>query len=94
MGNIFEIEDKSGRKIRLTEERWNHITKEHPNVVDVEEIKKALLNPTKTKHSKYDPNVVWHYRFVKGKKRYLFAAVKYLNGDGFVITSYYMRAIK
>ena len=87
MAYIFEINDKTKRFIRLTEERWKHITKEHPEVTDIEEIKETVKKPFKIKESKYDPNhVVWFYRLNKNRKRYLFVAVKYLNGDGFVIT--------
>ena len=31
---IFEIKDKTGRKIYLTKERWKHICEEHPDVSD------------------------------------------------------------
>ena len=30
MDIIFEVEDKSGRKIHLSKERWEHITTKHP----------------------------------------------------------------
>ncbi len=43
---LFEIEDKSGRKIHLTKERWSHINQEHPEIADyLEEIKETLKNP-------------------------------------------------
>jgi len=93
--NIFEIADKTGRKIRLTQERWSHITQEHPEVVSLEEVKDTLTSPLKIKSSKYSPeDVNYYYRFDKDKKKYLMVAVKYLNGDGFVITVYYLRNLK
>lgn len=95
MVNIFEVIDKSGRKIRLPQERWKHIQAEHLRIKDPEELKQTLINPLKITSSKYDPeNVCYYYRYNKNIKRYLFIAVKYLNGDGFVITSYYMRKIQ
>ena len=95
MPNIFDITDKSGRKIRLTDEAWKHISKEHPDLGSLEEIKEALINPLIIKQSKYDPETVrWYYRYNKEKRRYLFVAVKYLNREGFVITAYFMRNIK
>jgi len=95
MLNIFEIADKTGRKIRLTQERWSHITQEHPEVVSLEEVKDTLTSPLKIKSSKYSPeDVNYYYRFDKDKKKYLMVAVKYLNGDGFVITVYYLRNLK
>jgi len=91
---IFEITDKSRRKIRLPQERWNHIQREHIRVTDLDELKKTLTTPLKITSSKYDENVCYYYRFNKVIKRYLMVAVKYLNGHGFVITSYYLRNIK
>ncbi len=87
--------DKSKRIIRLTQERWKHIAKEHPEIRDFEEIKNALIFPFRIKPSKFDPEQVhYYYKFNKEKKRYLMIAVKYLNGEGFIITAYYMRRIK
>ena len=95
MNYVFEIIDKTGRKIRLTQERWSHITQEHPEVVSLEEVKDTLTSPLKIKSSKYSPeDVNYYYRFDKDKKKYLMVAVKYLNGDGFVITVYYLRNLK
>ena len=92
---IFEVVDKSGRRIRLTKEQLRHISEEHPGVTDLEEIKDALLNPIKITASKYDTEQVrYYYHYNKEKQRYLFVAVKYLNGDGFIITSYYMKRIQ
>ncbi len=95
MVHTFEVEDKTGRRIRLTKERWKHITQEHPNIQNFEELKETLINPLKIMPSTYDPeNVQYYYKFNKKKKRYLMVAVKYLNGEGFIITTYYMRNIK
>ncbi len=92
---IFEVNDRTGRIIRLTIESWRHIAQEHPAVQNIEEIKDALINPTAIKPSKYNPqNVRYYYRFNKEKGKYLFVAVRYLNGDGFIVTAYYMRNIQ
>ena len=43
---IFEIRDKSGRKIHLSDERWKHIVTEHSGLANkIEDIKDILLNP-------------------------------------------------
>ncbi len=92
MRHLFEIRDQTGRVIRLTVERWKHIAQEHPAVQNIEELKDVLMNPTVIKPSKYNPqNVRYYYRFNKEKGKYLFAAVRYLNGEGFVVTAYYVR---
>ncbi len=95
MAFIFEVTLKSGRVILLPQERWEHIMYEHPAIGSPEMIKDALLFPTKIKKSLYDPETVeWYFRYLKDKRRYLLVAVKYLNGEGFVITAYYVNTIK
>jgi len=95
---LFEIKDKTGKIIYLTGERWKHISSEHPIVVnDIENIKEVLINPLVVKESIYDVNVNFYYRYYKEKKlrsKYLMVVVKYLNGEGFVITSYYVDKLK
>ena len=95
MVDIFEVIDKSKRKIRLSTERWKHIQAEHSQINDIEELKQALISPLRITPSKYDPEqVCYYYRYNKNRKRYLFVAVKYLNGDGFIVTAYYLRKIQ
>jgi len=94
MAHVFQVVDKTARKIHLSKERWRHIAKEHPQIRDVHEIKLTLLNPLKTTPSKHDLFVRYYYRYNKETARYLMVAVKYINGEGFVITAYYMRHIK
>jgi len=92
---IFEVIDKSGRKIRLTEKQWNHIIKKHPDLSGKEEeIKEVLKRPDIILSHKFDDNSRNYYHYDKKEKGYLFVAVKYLNGDGFVITSFYTHHIK
>lgn len=97
MSIIFEVIDKSGRKIRLTKERWSHI-KKHPHMDEnkLEEIKKILIDGLIVRHSEDDENVVFYYKEFKEmpfEERYLFISVKYLNNEGFVITSFFTNKI-
>ena len=96
--NVFEVVDKSGRKIRLTKERWKHITtptSPHAYMTNyLEEIKQTLENPDKVVVSVYDDKKGNHYKYYKNNKKYLRVAVKYLNGTGFVITAYFVRNIE
>jgi len=95
MTSIFEIRDKTKRKIRLSEERWKHITAEHPNVTHIEDIQQTIINPIKITPSKYNPeNVCYYYRYDKMLRKYLMVAVRYLNGEGYIITAYHMQNIK
>jgi len=88
--NIFEITDKTGRKIRLTKERLSHIRRDHPNVQE-HEIETVLLNPIKIIQK--STNKYFYYSYFKNKNssaKYLRVIVKYLNGSGFIITSYFV----
>ena len=97
MPRIFESKDKSGRNIYLTDERWKHINKDHPEVAPyLEEIKETLKNPIKITAYEFDENVKYYYKYFKEreKAKYLLVIVKYLNNYGFIITAYFVRYIK
>ena len=98
MPNIFEVTDSTGRKIRLTKEQWNHITSPyslHPYMANyLEEIKQTLEKPDIMVPHKYDDTKANYYKFLKERKQYLLVAVKYLNGEGFVNTSFITSKIK
>ncbi len=89
MDYVFEIIDKTKRKIRLTGKQWNHITKKHPQVANCkEEIVDTIKNPLKITDYSFDENVRYYYKYLKHKispEKYLCVIVKYLNGEGFVI---------
>jgi len=97
MNPFFEVIDKTKRRIYLTRERLSHIL-EHKEIANyIEEIKDTLINPLKIYSYSYDKTVAYYYKYLKNKKsdaKYLLVAVKYLNGNGFVITSYFIRNIK
>jgi hypothetical protein len=95
MSNIFEIIDKTGRKIRLTKRQWIHIITKHPDLFEKEEkIKETLEKPEIILMHKFDRNTRNYCKYDKNEKAYLLVAVRYLNGEGFVITSFYTRKIK
>lgn len=91
---IFEVKDKSGRVIYLSDERWKHIQERHSDVKSIEDIKETVAKPFLTKQDKIDEDLQYSYRYYKEKKRYLMVAVKYLNGAGFVLTSFYTKRIR
>ena len=96
MNLIFEIIDKRGKKVRLTKEQWSKIRKKHPEVENEELIKETLENPTKITYLNYDESVYKFYRYYKKRtypEKFLMVLVKFLNGDGFIITAYYMDKI-
>lgn len=59
----------------------------------LEDIKEVVIQPDKIILSKFRENVVQYYKFNKIKKKYLLVSVKFLNGDGFVITAFYTSKI-
>lgn len=95
MNNIFEIIDKTGRNIKLTQKPWAHITTKHSYMTNyLDEIKETLINPTKIiPHIK--GNLFDYYKYHKqGKElKFLKVIVKYLNGDGFVLSAYFVQQI-
>ena len=96
MESVFEINDKSGRRIRLSNERWAHINQEHPEVAPyLEDIKDTLTNPTRIVPNEDDDNVNYYYKNFKERQlQYLLVIVKYLNNHGFIITAYFVRNLK
>jgi len=95
---VFEVVDKSDRKIRLTERQWKHVLKRHPDMTNYkEEIKETLRNPQVVLPHPYDALGKYYFSYLKHKKglyKYLLVIVKYLNGDGFVISTYFEKNIK
>ena len=96
MGRTFEVNDKSGRKIHLSKERWKHINQEHPEVAPyLEDMKNTLTSPLKIVSYEYDETVHYYYKYFKQRQLpYLLIIVKYLNGSGFIITAYFVRNIR
>ena len=97
MLNIFEINDKTKRKVRLIKKQWEHITSPtspHSYMSNyLEEIKETLVKPDKIIFSVYDKYKANYYRHYKDKRKYLRIIVKYLNGEGFIITTYFVKNI-
>lgn len=95
MDIIFETIDKTGRKIRLTKKRWEHIRIEHSDVDDYNYLKETIIHPVKVMYLERKKATFYGYfKHKKDSAKYLRVIVKYLNGEGFVITSYFVRSIK
>ena len=82
----------------MSKERWNHINQDHPEMANyIEEIKETLQKPDKTITFSFDKNIKYYYKYLKNissSAKYLLAIVKYLNGEGYIVTSYFVRRIK
>ena len=91
MDYTFEVTDKTGRKIHLSQERWRHIQK-HPYMNEhIESIKETIKDPLTIRYFDNDESTRYFYKEFKNNnplERYLLVSVKYLNGDGYIITSF------
>ena len=94
--DVFEINDKSGRKIRLTKKQWRHLAKKHPYMEKyLDEIKETLQFPDKIINRLFNKGYYYKgYKYLKQPNRFVLVVVKYLNGNGFIITSYLTEKIK
>ena len=95
---IFEVVDKTGRKIRLTNRQWGHINKRHPAVANYfEKFKGILQSPDMIKNSNINKGISLYYKYDKNLKspnKYFLMIVKYLNGDGFIVSVFFEKDIK
>ncbi len=98
MNIIFEVIDKTERILRMTDYNWDHIVKRHPEVASQKDkIIETLEKPDKITDSLEDEEVKYYYKYYKNlPSPYKFVKViaKYLNGEGFIISSHFVKAIQ
>ncbi|MEK6887744.1 MAG: hypothetical protein AABX14_02240 [Candidatus Aenigmatarchaeota archaeon] len=88
------FKDKFGRTIRLTDERLQHIIVDHPEMLKpTDKIEETLTFPSIVIKSEDDPYVWLYYRPYKysNLKSFLLVIIKISNGEGFVITAFYVK---
>lgn len=82
--------------IELTDERWYHITKEHPEVKEYrEKIQEVLTSPDYIKKSSRDAKVLLYYKYYRDifVGKFLLVVVK-KDLRSFILTCYITDAIK
>ena len=90
--NIIFIAQYKNKNIRLTEKQWNHIIFRHPIMVNkINQIIETIESPTVIKKQTY--GILKFYKHFKSINGYIMVAVKILNDEGFVATSYVTRKI-
>src|SRR3989344_1530378 len=98
MNIIFEVNDKTKRKLRMTDYNWHHIVKRHPEVVSQKEkIIETLEKPDKITTSLEDEETKYYYKYYKNitpPYKFMRVIAKYLNGEGFIISSHFVKAIQ
>ena len=91
------LRDFEGRSIRLTEERWAHIS-EHPEMAEMKPaLEQALMAPETVVQSAGDPEARLYYRFFPQTRvggKYLCVVVKLGDEDAFVVTAYLTDQVK
>lgn len=82
MDYVFEVIDKSRRKITLTKRQWSHMTKKHPYIEKyIEEIKETLISPDKWVNYLDKGYYYKSYKYLKRPNHFILVIVKYLNRD-------------
>jgi hypothetical protein len=88
--------EKFSGTVELTEERWSHIIKEHPEVLPFKDrIEVVLKEPDYIKRSSRDANVLMYYKFYDDifNGNYLLVVVKEAIRS-FVLTCYITDGIR
>jgi hypothetical protein len=91
------LSDYAGRQIRLTEERWAHIS-EHPEMAGMRPaLEETLRAPEDVVVSLSDPAVQLYYRFygrTMVAEKFLCVVVRFSTEDAFVVTAYLTDRVK
>ena len=90
---IFTVKSKENKLIRLTVKQWKHIVYRHPEMTNkLIQIEKTIIYPDYIKAC--EENIIKYYKYIKEEAKYIVVAVKMLNGEGFIVTSYLTRKIQ
>jgi hypothetical protein len=89
---LASIEDPDGRRVELTEERWRHITADHPEMTErLDDVTETVTNPGK-RFAGREANEEWFYREGVGPTRWLNVVVIYETDRAFIVTSHGRRS--
>jgi hypothetical protein len=90
--------DNFGRMIRLTDERFNHLESQHPEMANQRNnIADKLSNPERIIRSKTDASVELFYKYYSStpvSMKFLCIVVKQSKDDNFIITAYFTDSVK
>jgi len=88
--------DVFSQPIELTEERWQHIVTEHPEVSEhKEKIPVVLADPDYVKRSQRDEHVILYYQYFTDilDSKYMLIVVKKDQARSFILTGYVIRSV-
>jgi hypothetical protein len=87
------VEDSSGRRVELTEERWRHIVERHPEIeTHVEMVLQAVRKPDRQIAGRLS-NEEWLYLETDKPSAWLKVVVAYAESRGYIVTAYARRSI-
>lgn len=89
---MIAIYSKNGIPIRITQERWEHITRRHPEMLDQKEkVMETISNPDIIQIGDFGELLaVRFYTKTPLTKKYLIVAYKEVSSqDGFILTAYF-----
>lgn len=94
---VLEGQDYNNKLVRLTKKQYNHIIETHPELEgEMNKISKTVESPEVVRLGNKE-NIFLFYRFFEKTQvtnKYLVLVVKYLNGEGFIITAYFTSKIR
>lgn len=91
------ITDYRGHRVRLTNERWRHAIEHAEMKRQLRKLRSTVQRPDRVLLSRLDSTVHLYYRWFESTpvtKKYLMVAVKDLEDDAFVITSFFTSEIR
>lgn len=92
------FEDRQERRVRLTQERHDHLLEGHPEMRgQLDRVAQTLRKPEKVVRSQTDPAVELFYREYNETpvtRKFLCAVVKTGAEDSFLVTAYFTDAVK
>lgn len=86
---LFEVVNKLGRRVRISEEHWNYIVNvKHPSLKGLEEaVKRALIEPTEIRKSRRSRRLF----VLRSLGKLICVIAKHLNEEGYILTAYLTR---
>lgn len=83
--------------MHLSRERWTHIRKKYPEIEDSEMLRETIVKHDKITQVHADQTIHYFWRYCKNRlseDKFLLVVVKYLNGEGYILSAYYEDKIK
>jgi len=97
MSVLFEVESYDGKRVRLTRVQWLHIVFFHPEVEsELDKLEQTLKKPEiVVEGATSDTRVCYReFKTTPVSRKYFAVVVKVLDGEGFIMTSYFTERIR